>query len=301
MRTVLLFQRILVTFLLLCMVSFTACNKHPIENKQVNVVFRLDDYSACSNTDMELRIIDAFRKNDACITLGVIPYVCAEDIHDPSAQDVIPLTSMKGDILKNGVNEGILDVALHGYSHQTISAKQWTEFSGLDYNSQVERLAKGKKFLEGMIDTAISTFVPPWNRYDLNTLRALEKLGFSTLSANNKIGQVTEACKLNFLPYSCNLSKLRHAVKASRTSSDTQPVIVVLFHEYDFKEIDEKRGSITYQEFYELLNWLKSQRHVRLLSISQATQVINDLSAKRFLMNKRSTDGSPSQMGTGMI
>ena len=96
------------------MVSFTACNKHPIENKQVNVVFRLDDYSACSNTDMELRIIDAFRKNDACITLGVIPYVCAEDIHDPSAQDVIPLTSMKGDILKNGVNEGILDVALHG-------------------------------------------------------------------------------------------------------------------------------------------------------------------------------------------
>ena len=74
-----------------------------------------------------------------------------------------------------------------------------------------------------------------------------------------------------------------------------------MFHEYDFKEIDEKRGRITYQEFYELLSWLKSQRHVRLLSISQATQVINDLSAKRFLMNKRSTDGSPSQMGTGMI
>ncbi|MGD9825451.1 DUF2334 domain-containing protein [Desulfobacter sp.] len=286
MKTVVLFQRILVTFLFLCMVSFTACNKHPIDNKQVNVVFRLDDYSACSNTDMELRIIDAFRKNEACITLGVIPYVCAGDIHDPSPQDVIPLTSMKGDILKSGFNDGVLDVALHGYSHQTISAEQWTEFSGLDYNRQVKRLANGRKLLESMIDAPISTFVPPWNRYDVNTLRALEALGFSTLSADNKRGEVTEKCKLNFLPYSSSLSGLRDAVEASRTSSDTQPVIVVLFHEYDFKEIDEKRGSITYQEFYALLNWLKSRKYVRLLSISQATQVITDLSAKRFLMSK---------------
>jgi hypothetical protein len=89
------------------------------------------------------------------------------------------------------------------------------------------------------------------------------------------------ASKLNFLPYSCNLFNLRDAIQASRTSSVTQPVIVVLFHEYDFKEIDEKRGRITYQEFYELLNWLKSQRHVRLLSVNEATEGIHDLSAKR--------------------
>lgn len=280
MRTVVLFQRIPVTFLFLCVISITACNKPPIEIKQVNVVFRFDDYSACSNTDMELRIIDAFRKHEACFTIGVIPYVCANDIHDPSAQDLIPLTPIKGNILKNGVNEGILDVALHGYSHQTISTEQWAEFSGLDYNSQAERLAKGKTLLESMIDAPINTFVPPWNRYDLNTLRALEELGFSTLSADNKRMEVT-ASKLNFLPYSCNLFNLRDAIQASRTSSVTQPVIVVLFHEYDFKEIDEKRGRITYQEFYELLNWLKSQRHVRLLSVKEATEGIHDLSAKR--------------------
>ncbi|MFX0195031.1 MAG: hypothetical protein ACFFCW_02820, partial [Candidatus Hodarchaeota archaeon] len=81
--------------------------------------------------------------------------------------------------------------------------------------------------------------------------------------------------------------QLRDAVKAARTSSDIQPVIVVLFHEYDFKEINEKLGSITYQEFSDLLNWLKSQGDVRLLSISQATKVINDLSVNRFLFNKR--------------
>ncbi len=254
-----------------------SCTSHQIEKKQINVVFRLDDYSACSNTDLELRIIDAFRMNEACITLGVIPYVCANDIHDPSGQELIPLTSMKGNILKSGLNEGVIDVALHGYSHQTISTGQWTEFSGLDYDNQVERLTKGKQLLESLIDAPVTTFVPPWNRFDLNTLRALEELGFSTLSAGKKIRGVTEECKLNILPYTCNLSGLRDAIEASQTSSDTQPVIVVLFHEYDFQEIDGKRGRITYQKFYELMKWLKSQRDVRLLSISQATQVINDL------------------------
>ena len=137
-----------------------------------------------------------------------------------------------------------------------------------------------------MIDAPVTTFVPPWNQYDLNTLRALEVLGFSTLSAS-KNGEATENSKLNFLPASCGLPRLRDAVKAVRTSSDNQPLIVVLFHQYDFREIDEKRGSITFQEFYDLLNWLKSQRNVRLLSISQATKAIKDLSANRFLLTKR--------------
>lgn len=267
------------------MISLTACTKHPIETKRINVVFRFDDYSAYSNTDLELKIIDAFRRHEACLTIGVIPYACAGDIHDPSDQAVIPLSSIKGEILKNGLHDGIVDVALHGYSHQTIGTEQWTEFSGLDYNSQIKRLAKGKKFLEEMIDAPVSTFVPPWNRYDANTLQALEKLEFSTLSADNKKREVTQACKLNFLPYSCNLFGLRDAVKKSRTSPEPQPVIVVLFHEYDFKEINETRGRITYQEFYGLLNWVTSQEDVRLLSISQATRTIDDLSAKRFLMH----------------
>jgi len=280
-------QGIVAAVFFVCMVSFTACNTQPIEKKQVNVVFRFDDYSARSSTDMELRIIDAFRKNEASITIGVIPFICDGDVHDPSPKDIVPLTSIKGDILKNGFKNGILDIALHGYSHQTINAEKMTEFSGLAYNSQVERLAKGKKLLEGMIDAPVTTFVPPWNKYDLNTLRALEELGFSTLSAS-KNGEATEDSKLIFfLPASSDLSRLRDAVKAARTSSDTQPVIVVLFHAYDFKEIDEKLGSITYQEFSDLLNWLKSQGDVRLLSISQATKVINDLSANRFLLNKR--------------
>jgi len=268
------------------MVLLSGGDTQPLEKKQVNVVFRYDDYAAKSPTDMELKIINAFRSIGASLTVGVIPFVYAGDVHDPSPGDVIPLTPRGADILKSGSKDGTLDIALHGYSHQTINAKRMTEFEGLDYNRQLEKLTKGKEFLEGMIDAPVTTFVPPWNTYDLNTLRALEQLGFSTLSAS-MAGAAVEDSKLNFLPATCGLSQLRDAVETARASADPQPVIVVLFHASDFKINDyEKRGIITYPDFCDLLKWLKRQREVRLLSISQATEVM-DLNVNRFLWNKR--------------
>ena len=286
MRTsILCSQRILAVVLFIYIVPFAACSSQAVEKKKINVVFRYDDYSARSSTDIELKLIDVCRKNEVAMTFGVIPFVCAHSVHDPFPQDVVPLTSTKRDILRTALKDGILDVALHGYSHQTINAKQMTEFSGLEYNNQVERLAKGKKFLEAMIAAPITTFIPPWNSYDLNTLLALEELGFSTISASVEEGKAMKNSKLNFLPATCNLSQLRDAVRVARSSSEARPIIVVLFHSYDFREVNEKRGNTTYQEFPDLITWLKSQGDVRFLAISQAAKVINDLNADRFLLN----------------
>lgn len=281
MKTAIFYQRIFFTIFYVWATLLSGCtkwhsNKQSIGEKHINVVFRYDDYSAVSSKDIELRIIDAFRKNEASLTFSVIPFVCAGDIHDPSPQNIIPITSREGAILKTGFEDRVLDIALHGYSHQTIDAERNTEFSGLDYTSQIDRLAKGKKLLEGILDNPVTVFVPPWNQYDLNTLRALEELGFSTLSAG-KNDMARKDSKLNFVPFSCGLPELRNAVEGARISADKESVIVVLFHEYDFRERNDKRGKITFQEFYDLLNWIKSQRDVRLLSVSQATKVIKNL------------------------
>ncbi|MBP3192286.1 hypothetical protein [Natronogracilivirga saccharolytica] len=128
------------------------------------------------------------------------------------------------------------------------------------------------------------SLVPPWNRYDFNTIRALEELGFLTLSASVKKGEAKKDSKLNFLPATCDLSQLREAVISAKSSSDTQPVIVVLLHAYDFKK--KKHNSYNYHEFLKLLHWLKSQNDVRLISISEAAELINDLRSKRFLLNR---------------
>lgn len=277
-------RALLAAFFFILISSFTESCRLAAPEKLIHVVFRLDDFSALSSADFELRTIDAFRKARASITIGVIPFHYTVPGADPSSPDVVPLTPLKAAMLKAAVKDGTVDIALHGYSHQAINAEHTAEFSGLGYDMQLERLAKGKEFLEAMIGVPVTTFVPPWNRYDLNTLRALEELGFSTISASLP-GPAIKESSLNFLPATCDIKHLQDAVRAARNSSADQPLIVVLFHEYDFREVDEKQGNITYPEFADLLEWLHSGGDVRLLSISEATKVIHNLGAKRFLRN----------------
>ena len=157
MMTDIIYKKTLFVIFLVCTMLLTGCNKQTLEGKKINLVFRLDDYSTRSSTDMELRIIDVFRKNKISITFGVIPFIISGDEHDPSPQDIIPLTSTKGDILKTGIKDGILEIALHGYSHQTINTEKYTEFSGIEYESQVKKIYKGKEFLEGITAVRLRT------------------------------------------------------------------------------------------------------------------------------------------------
>lgn len=272
-----------VVLLLFILSSFIQAD-NTVETTQVIVIFRFDDYSSRSSTDMEVKLIDAFVKYNVPCTFGVIPYVYAGNNLDSRTQDILPLSPVKADILKDAIKSGILEVALHGYSHQTIrKIDGYTEFSGLDYISQVERIAKGKNLLEKMLDTKVTTFIPPWDSYDLNTILALEKQGFRCISAS-KEGDAKKTSLLKFLPATCNLLQLRDAVKSARLIPDIHPVIIVLFHEFNFLEIDKKRGNLTYKKFVELLGWLSNQKDILVKSVDQTTRVIDDLSARR-LMN----------------
>jgi hypothetical protein len=114
----------------------------------------------------------------------------------------------------------------------------------------------------------------------------MEESGFTTLSANKK-GLVAEGSALHYLPVSCDMIELKDAVKAARKSPDKQPLIVALLHDYDFLDINEVTGVITYREFFDLVDWVSAQEDVEVLSISQASKVIDDLSAERALRTKR--------------
>ena len=267
-------------------INFNSYCQEKDAGKLVNVIFRYDDYSANSVTDAEIKIIETFRDHGMPISFGIIPFKVAGDPEDPSEQDLLTLDSVKGEILKNGYEAGILDITMHGYSHQTNSPEYLSEFANLEYNEQLKRLSAGKAYLQNVTGAPVTTFLPPWNTYDLNTLSALEESGFSILSANKK-GLVSKGSKLHYLPISCDLPELKDAVKAARRSSDEQPLVVALLHDYDFLDYNDVIGVITLQEFYELIEWVGAQVDVNVLSISQAGEVIDDLNAERAIRTKR--------------
>ena len=45
----------------------------PVSPPRVTVVFRYDDYSSRSNTDLEEKILQAFSRHKACCTVSMIP------------------------------------------------------------------------------------------------------------------------------------------------------------------------------------------------------------------------------------
>lgn len=276
---------LLLSIAALILVSLAAvASSRPTE---VTVVFRYDDYSYVSDTAVENRMIDVFARHKAALTVGVIPFICVGDPRDMSDRRVLPLGPEKAAVLKRAADAGTVEVALHGYSHRAVTGDarvRSAEFSGADYDAQVALLAQGRAYLDGLLDVEITTFIPPWNRYDDCALRALETLSFDCISAS-MAGKAGAGSTLKFVPSTCGLPGLRKAVERARREAG-KPMVVVLMHPYDFTEIDKERGVISVDLLDEIVEWAASQGDVRIRTVGRAALVMSDLGAERYLGNR---------------
>ena len=271
----------LIAYLILC-TAVSGCGPQTRQAQEVTVVFRYDDYSTTSPTKTEGRLIASFQRHHVPCTFAVVPFVCAEDPLDPRPQGLLPLDSVKAEMLKKAAAGGVVEVALHGYSHQMArtDSDERSEFSGLPYEEQARKLAEGKAYLEKLLGFRLHVFVPPFNSYDLRTLRAVEQLGFRILSARPDV-ETAEGSRLRFIPRTCNVDHVRAAVTAGRAGGTSQPLIVVVLHPYDLVEVDRKRGRISHDELEELLTWITSQPDVRVQSMGEVADLIPKLDAHR--------------------
>jgi len=261
------FNPSLTLLLLLLLLLLSGCAQNASQNRRISVIFRLDDYSATSNTAAERQIIAAFASINKPFTVGVIPF---RDTNNTG--QLVPLSGEKSDLLKEGVNSGIIDLALHGYSHQQVSSETQSEFATMPLDQQIQRISSAKKVIEEVSGQRVATFIPPWNTYDENTVIALEKLGFRTLSAG-RTGLTPASSALRYLPLTTRLPGLKEKIALARQSTADKIIEIVLFHEYDFIEVNPDEGIMSQNEFAELLNWVNDQPDVQIISLSQARQL----------------------------
>ncbi|MEZ5194842.1 MAG: DUF2334 domain-containing protein [Bacteroidales bacterium] len=152
----------IISVFILALVISTACLSNSEGNKDITVVFRFDDYSALSDTELEVAIIEAFREKGLSFTIGVIPFVCEDSFFKTSPQNTIPLDSLKAQILRDAALEGTVEIGMHGYSHQTIKeGNNNAEFLGMAYEEQLRRIKEGKELLEATTGIEVVTFIPP--------------------------------------------------------------------------------------------------------------------------------------------
>jgi peptidoglycan/xylan/chitin deacetylase (PgdA/CDA1 family) len=253
-------------------------------NRPIRVVLRFDDPSATTDMETEIKLIEALRRYRMVCTFGVVPFRYVDSATDPETRQELPLPAEKVELFATAAQQGVLEIALHGYSHQNNrpAMPRPSEFAGLEYDEQMRKIQRGKTFLEDELGIEVNIFVPPWSAYDLNTIKAADEIGFQYLSANMR-GPGDSASPMAFLPMTCSLAQIREAIAAARTAPDQAPIVVGLFHEYDFFEVDALRGVMTFDQFLEILRWLSQQPDVRITSMGD----ISDADGHRYVLNQR--------------
>lgn len=224
--------------------------------KTVKVALRYDDFSAESPIEIESGILNACARHRVHCTFGVIP---------------LNLPTDRIALLQKGVEEGYLEVALHGLTHKTRHPRRKSEFVGVPREDQVDMLRQGLTAL-GSLAGAVRTFIPPWNSYDHNTLDAIASVGLTTLSADGA-GKSKPNGALRYVPATCLVTEIREAVAHARSlvaaKPGRTPMVVAYFHPYEFAESGSPRAKFTLAEFEDTLAWLAAQADVESLSISE--------------------------------
>lgn len=260
----------------------------------ISVIIRYDDYSSISQTEVDKAVIGLFEKHKCTCTFGVIPSVdpaqfCDPDEHHAGADEIV-LTDEKAALLRQAMDAGWVEAAMHGCCHRDINegpARFDSEFAGLEPDEQIESIKAGKRVLEQKLSQRVVSFIPPFNTYGPHTVAALEQAGFTVLSADMR-GPTPPDTGLKLLPQTCNILDVQQAVETARADDMQGAVIVSIFHPQDLHAADEMENPrglgkfLTLRDVDALLTWLCAQDDVRVLSLRQASEELSLLSAARY-------------------
>jgi peptidoglycan/xylan/chitin deacetylase (PgdA/CDA1 family) len=249
---------------------------------EIKMVFRYDDYLLMPSK-LNDSILYIFQKNNIPLCVGIIPFDNNNTVINSLNQDQI------NDLISR-IQRKEIEVALHGYNHNNNAHVSFftkyasSEFATLSYANQMEKLKKGKEFLDSLLQIDIKVFIPPFNTYDKTTLKALENLNFEIISAITK-GPVGSS-KIQYIPGTyvdfVNLNKIIEANK------NNDVAIIVYFHPFSFpggspNYPNDVTKQITMNQLDNLLHWLR-QDGISFYTFSDIAKKA-DFSKKKYLEN----------------
>ncbi len=145
------------------------------------ILLRFDDICLTMNWEQWERAKQMMDKAGVTALLGVVP-----DCTDLDLKIDAPRSDF-WEYIKELQNQGYT-IAMHGYHHQfeikadgLVTKNKISEFAGLPYERQLEKIKKGKEILDSH-GIVTDVFFAPAHSYDDNTLRALAASGFKYVS-----------------------------------------------------------------------------------------------------------------------
>lgn len=213
-------------------------NRYPI-------IVRVDDVCPTMNFDKFNKFIELFDEINVTPLLGIVP--ACQDLHLMKSGVNSDFYHMINELIDRGY-----EISMHGYTHvmedhggrALLTSRKTSEFSGLTYERQKELLDLGKRELErhGLFT---DIFMPPAHSYDINTIKALRSVGFTTVSDGMSLSPYTfEGIKFVPADSSFRLHKVGLLTLCIHAESDDFERIAFFLRKYRNRIITFKQAQI---------------------------------------------------------
>ena len=246
-------------------------------DKKIIIAFRNDDLSIGSNAKHEVTVLNIFWRYGIKQTFAYIPKRGADkNIESNSLNEKSPILGA----LENWSMQDKIEFALHGYAHKKSDGSSG-EFDGLPYDSQFEKIFKGKEILYKTLNYNVNIFAPPWNQADTNTVKACLNSGIHIFSGY--LGELpaegmtfvnTNAVlfpKANPMGEGTGLPTFEDVLAHAKNSKGTTFIIVFYHSRYDFKRPEN------YSYLIRLLKNITNDPLIEISSIGEIAEKYKDL------------------------
>ncbi|MGZ4864798.1 MAG: DUF2334 domain-containing protein [Halobacteriota archaeon] len=216
--------------------------------------------------------------------------------------------------LKSLVGNPLFEIAQHGYTHsdpssatvgasarrmvgaspyqETLVGTSYSEFKGLSYTDQYNKIKQGRDDITEALEVTPTTFIPPWNSGDTNTLTACTALGFKLYSTGYEDFSVTDATMQGIRvqaaslsmgwdttsEWQTNMATLTSDTDSALNSASSGQDIVLFYHYWQFRSSDGSVDPVRISLFEQYIDHLKSRGDVQFTTLGNQDQLgITDL------------------------
>ena len=236
------------------------------------VIFREDDVAPRADFAEQQAVNQVNIDKNVPATLGITPHQNASK-GNQLLQDKQFLNYMRS-ITSNH----LFEFAQHGYTHQSVSLASPSEFYGRPYAVQYDAIKKGRDDITQAFGVVPTTFMPPFDKSDNNTLKAAKALGFTEYSTafrdfnilqGQREGIKIESVSLVFANQS--LASLKNETEQFLNNPNSVDTLVVLYHPYDFSGPNGVVNSQRVKLLADYIDYLKGTGRVQFTTFNRST------------------------------
>jgi peptidoglycan/xylan/chitin deacetylase (PgdA/CDA1 family) len=266
-----MFACLLVTTLLFSTVQGNAQGVTDNGQTRKYVIFRDDDVAPRTKF-AELQAVNQVHiDKNVPVTLGIVAH------QNASAGNQLLQDTQFLNYMRLIASNHLFEFAQHGYTHQSVTMVSPSEFYGRPYAVQYDTIKKGRDDIKQAFGVVPTTFIPPFDKSDNNTLKAAKALGFTEYSTayrdfNIQQGQSkgikVEAASLEFGNKS--LASLKNETEQFLNNPRSVDTLVVLYHPSDFSGPNGTVNSQKVKLLADYMDYLKGTGRVQFTTLNRS-------------------------------